>query len=283
MGTNMCCLKIFRKIIAIIASPVCLSYFFQKDVGCDYGIRFLDKIKIVLRFRQNCQRIMTASSWREHLRIAAEILSIPPTVKGDVIECGCYKGGSSANISLICDIVGRKLVLCDSFKGLPDVEECDKIHYHISKQCIWLYEKGHYAGGLDEVKHNISRFGNINVCKFIKGYYENTLSELKGPYVLAFIDVDLLKSLKECLISLWPRLINGSYLFSHEAEDLHYTSLFFDKKWWKDNLNSEPPGFVGAGTGLPLGVGKGSALGYAIKFDKNFKTQDWEVVSFNKK
>jgi hypothetical protein len=274
--------KVYKKIIRILAAPIYLSYFFEKDVGRDYGLGFFGKIKIILKFRRNNRMITTATNWEGHLRLAAQILKIPPSVKGDVIECGCYKGGSSANLSLICDIVGRELVLCDSFEGLPDPEECDKVHYNIFNKHVRLYEKGHYTGKLGEVKHNISRFGKINVCEFVKGYYENTLNQLDGSYVLAFVDVDLHKSLKECLRYLWPRLVNGAYFFSHEAQDLAFASIFFDKKWWEENLNCSPPGFVGAGTGLPHGIGEGSGLGCAVKFDVNSDSKDWPVVSFNK-
>ncbi len=260
--------------------PISLSYFFKKEVGYDYGLGFFSKIKIILRFRRNSKKVTTASSWREQLRIAAQILKLSPNVKGSVIECGCFKGGSSANLSLICDLVGRKLVLCDSFEGLPSPEKRDKVHYTIYNKRVWSYTKGDYAGGLDEVRHNISRFGEISVCEFVKGYYENTLSRLDGQYVLAFVDVDLYKSLEECLLSLWPRLVDGAYLFSHEAQDLSLVSLFFDKKWWADHLNSEPPGLVGAGTGLPVGIGRGSSLGYAVKGDINSYSKNWDIVSF---
>jgi len=272
--------KIYKKIIRIIAAPLCVSYFFEKGIGCDYGLGFFGKLRLILRFRENTKKIPAATNWREHLRIAAEILRIPRTVKGDVIECGCYKGGSSANLSLICDIVGRKLILCDSFQGLPMPEEHDKVHHNILRKRVRFYKERDFAGGLKEVKDNISRFGKIDICRFVEGYYENTLVQLDGSYVLAFVDVDLHKSLEECLSSLWPRLINGAYLFSHEAQDLSYTSLFFDKKWWQENLNCDPPGLVGAGTGLPLGVGEGSGLGYAVKCDLNSDSKDWDTIAF---
>jgi len=279
----MAFLKIYRKIVEVIAAPVSLAYFFRKDIGRDYGVGFLTKLMIILRFRRNGKRIPAATNWKEHLRIATEILNIPRTIKGDVIECGCYKGCSSTNLSLICDIVGRKLLLCDSFEGLPSLVESDKVHYNILRKHVDNYKKGDFAGGLDEVKHNIGRYGKISVCEFVKGYYEQTLNQLQGSYVLAFLDVDLHKSLKECLTSLWPRLVNGSYLFSHEAQDIAFTFLFFDKKWWEENLKCEPPGFVGAGTGLPSGIGEGSGLGYAVKGDLNSGSKDWEAVSYGNK
>ena len=38
---------------------------------------------------------------------------------GVVVECGCFMGGSTANLSLVCGIVGRGLIVYDSFEGLP--------------------------------------------------------------------------------------------------------------------------------------------------------------------
>jgi O-methyltransferase len=273
--------KIYRKLMRIIAAPFYLSYFFDKDVGCDYKLGFLDKVNLIFRFRKNSRRIVTATNWLEHLRIASEILKIPASKKGDIIECGCFKGSSSTNLSIICDIVGRKLIICDSFEGLPDLDDSDKVHYIIYNQQVREYEKGHFTGGIEEVKNNISKYGKISVCKFVKGYYKDTLKHLDGSYILAFIDVDLYKSLEECLEYLWPRLTNGAYLFSHEAQDIPYISLFFDTRWWEKKLNCACPGFVGAGVGLPLGIGEGSNLGYAVKGDISSFTKDWDTVSYN--
>ena len=43
-----------------------------------------------------------------------------------MVECGCFLGGSTANLSLVCDIVGRELIVYDSFEGLPPPEADDK-------------------------------------------------------------------------------------------------------------------------------------------------------------
>src|SRR6266567_2092263 len=43
------------------------------------------------------------------------------TIEGDLVECGCYLGGSSAKLSLVAAALGRRLWVCDSFQGLPVV------------------------------------------------------------------------------------------------------------------------------------------------------------------
>ena len=40
--------------------------------------------------------------------------------------------------------------------------------------------------------------------------------------------------------------------------------IWFDNKWWRENLNCDAPGYIGSGCGIPLG-GKYSSLGYSIK------------------
>jgi hypothetical protein len=73
------------------------------------------------------------------------------------------------------------------------------------------------------------------------------------------------QSLKDCLIALWPLLNVNARVYSHEALDLEFTALFFDKVWWQKNLNAPAPGFIGAGIGLPARVGEGSFTGFTIK------------------
>lgn len=272
--------EIYRKVVSVLAIPCYLSFFFDKDVGQAYKIGVFGKIKLMLKFKRNTRRIPSATNWLEHLRIAAEILSLPPSVEGDVIECGCFKGSSSTNLSIICGVVGRKLIICDSFEGLPDPEEADRVHYNFAARRKRLYERGQFAGRLDEVKEHIRKNGNIEVCEFVKGYFDETLPELKGTYVLAFVDVDLHKSLEDCLIHLWPLLKEGAFLFTHEAQDLPYVSKFFDKQWWNRVMGIEPPGLIGAGTGVPLGIGSGSGVGYAIKHDcMKSASIEWDSVS----
>ena len=65
-------------------------------------------VAIFFRF-YNTIRIQTGTSYKSHLAMALKILETPPAVLGDVVECGTWKGGSAANLSLVCRIVGRPL------------------------------------------------------------------------------------------------------------------------------------------------------------------------------
>ena len=54
-----------------------------------------------LRMFYNTIRIQTGTSYKSHLAMALKILETPPEVLGDVVECGTWKGGSAANLSLV--------------------------------------------------------------------------------------------------------------------------------------------------------------------------------------
>jgi hypothetical protein len=131
------------------------------------------------------------------------------------------------------------------------------------------YEAGWWRGTLAEVRGNITRYGAIDRCSFVPGYFEKTLPHLHEPVALAFCDVDLADSLRTCLKWLWPRLVHGGILFTHEAIQREVFSIFNDQEWWYEELNCAPPGLVGGGSGIglyPTDRGYyGSCLGYTVK------------------
>ena len=78
--------------------------------------------------------------------------------------------------------------------------------------------------------------------------------------------MDLHSSLIDCLKHIWPRLVNGAWLYTHEAQDLSYVAMFFDDVWWQSNLHTAAPGLIGAGIGIPVnGIREGSSLAYIQK------------------
>ena len=123
--------------------------------------------------------------------MAAKLLEIPHEVEGVVVECGCFLGGSTANLSLACEAVGRDLIAYDSFEGLPSPREGDK---------YGRAEAGFLRGDLDVVKENVRRFGAIDRCTFRKGWYSDTLPAHTEPVVLLFLDVDYQASLDACVL-----------------------------------------------------------------------------------
>lgn len=230
----------------ITMMPVSIIFILNSNrIHPSYKMGFFKKFALGFRFFLNTIRIQTGTSYKTHLAMALKILETSPDVKGDVIECGTWKGGSATNLSLVCRIAGRKLRIFDSFEGLPEGEEGDREAH--------LYKKGEYAGPLDEVKANLTKYGAIEVCEFNKGWFKDTLPHLKTPVMLAFLDVDLEASLDTCVRYIYPNLAPTGYIFIDEVTGTDYCSIFYSERWWRENFNRTPTGLVGAGMGLALG------------------------------
>ena len=76
---------------------------------------WIKRMLLGLRFWRNYSKLTSGTNWRAHLVMAMKLLEIAPDVKGAVVECGCWKGGATVNLSLICKITGRQLKVYDSF------------------------------------------------------------------------------------------------------------------------------------------------------------------------
>jgi len=241
---------------------VAVRRFLGNDVGRDYGLNQKAKAELVRRFQTATQRV-TSTSWLYHVVLATEILSLPPSLPGVVIECGCYKGGSTASLSLVCRKAGRRLIVCDSFQGLPE-DEPDAVHQYPHVRAFGYYKSGMYACRLEEVKENIRKYGDLSVCEFVPGFFAESLKGLSDPVAFAFLDVDLAGSMRDCIRSIWPLLSDGGLVYTDDSCDMEVVRIWFDDQWWLQNVGCRAPGYVGSGCGLPLSP-EFSSLGYARK------------------
>src|SRR5687767_9684571 len=118
--------KLRRKYDAL-SVPIAGYFLFDgHTIHPSYRMTVRERIKLALRMYRNTKHIPSATSYRAHLAMAVKLLEIPPEVEGVVVECGCWQGGSTANLSLVCDIIGRDLIVYDSFEGLPPPTDADK-------------------------------------------------------------------------------------------------------------------------------------------------------------
>jgi len=129
-------------------------------------------------------------------------------------EAGCWNGGSTAKFSVACTMLGYRLHVYDSFKGVeshhPDESEHDF--------------SGEYAASLDQVRANVEWFGSLGVCEFHPGWFSETLNghPLEYDLRIAYIDCDLPKGTLEALSSFRPALVTDGVIFS---QDCHIPSV----------------------------------------------------------
>ncbi len=180
------------------------------------------------------------------LAFGVEILSLPPSVPGCIVEAGCYKGGSTAKFSIFAKIAGRSLAVFDSFEGLPDNQEAHDKSV-LGHSIEGWFEKGKFRGALEEVQRNIRQYGEIEVCRFIQGWFEDTMPGFAEPIAAAYLDVDLASSTRTCLKHLYPLLSPGGALFSQDGDFPLVIEVFRDERFWKNEVGCARPAIEGLG------------------------------------
>lgn len=260
--------RAYKRLLTLLTVPLVTNRLLETDARRTRPAGRMRVLALVRRSFVATRTIETASGFLEHLTIAERILAVPDGVEGVVVECGSYKGGSTASLSLACGLSGRKLHVFDSFAGLPEPAAEDRVHVLSVCGVAHTYERGMYAANLDEVRANVGRVGLLDSCVFHPGFFSETLSGFDLPTAVAFVDVDLVESLELCVRAIWPRLLPNGTLFVHEAEHDAVARFFARDEWWERELGCSAPGLVGAGSGLGLEPRDGywrSSLGFAVK------------------
>lgn len=146
-------IKRFYSAISTPVAIVMLSY--SPNVHPAYKCGWWRRIILGCRFCWNNFRVTSGTSWRAHMVMAMRLLETPPQKPGCVVECGCYKGGASVNLSLVCRIVGRKFKIYDSFEGLPPPSSGDYVAEDAFKNG---FIPGVYRSGPHKLDSSISAF-----------------------------------------------------------------------------------------------------------------------------
>jgi hypothetical protein len=177
------------------------------------NIPFVDRLKLLRRFVRIDWNIVHAHLPSEIAIMCRALASREPRFDEVVVEAGCWNGGSAAKLSVLCKMLGYRLMVYDSFAGVetPPLDQQgreDKSFF------------GEYAATETIVWDNLLKYGELEVCQIVKGWFSDTLAKAPVPHPvrLAYIDCDLVKGTEEALTGLIPSLVVDGYIFS---EDYH--------------------------------------------------------------
>ncbi len=122
-------------------------------------------------------------------------------IPGDFVECGTYKGGSAALISVYLE--SRHLWLYDSFAGMPETTTIDG---EDAKQ--WI---GECRAAIEDVHEVMHRVGTSEARYTIrKGWFETTFQEpLPQQVALLHCDADWYESVTLVLETFYPLMPIG--------------------------------------------------------------------------
>lgn len=202
------------------------------------NVTFSQKLSIIQQLYKITSGVECPHAQHEIIKFIEEILSIPDGEKGVIVEAGCFKGGSAAKFSVAAKLTGRNLIIFDSFQGLPKNKE----YFH---DVILYFPEESFRASLREVKKNISNFGDIEVCSFVKGWFNDTMPKFNEPIAALYLDVDLASSTKTCLKYLYPLLVPGGVLISQDGHLPLVAEVFNDSNFWEKEVGCHKPKIEG--------------------------------------
>jgi len=139
--------------------------------------------------------------------------AIQNNVKGDIVECGVFNGGSAGILCGVLQDLGadNRIWLFDSFEGLPNPTKYD-IDSHGTRG-----EKGFFSGSEQKVRELL--FEKLKIkekqVKIVKGWFNKTIP-IYAPKIksisLLHLDGDFYESTKVCLEHLFDKIESGGYL-----------------------------------------------------------------------
>jgi O-methyltransferase len=188
--------KLWRVRIARLADR-----FFQK-----FGLRLCADLPITPQQREDGPPHWTWMGHtlvsRKRLRNIRDLCSevVSKNIPGEFVECGVWRGGASI-YARACLPVDRKVILCDSFEGLP---------YDPAEPEYVIFD--HLKVSVDEVRQNFKNYDQDKNLEFIKGYFCDTLKNLKTPIAILRADGDMYSSTMDILDNLYFQVCPGGFV-----------------------------------------------------------------------
>jgi len=209
----------FRRVFDVFRARVDPDYRHEQDTArsmtFDMDPEFLEIFEATKRFT------LTTMPRMYSLYEATKFV-VENKIRGDIVECGVWRGGS---VMLICrtllslGVTDRRIFLYDTFEGMSRPTEKDVtwtnknamdlwIKHYDGERCNWTYSD------IDEVRRNVAstRYPE-NELHFVKGKVEDTLPGcIPEEISILRLDTDFYESTRHELIHLFPRLVSGGIL-----------------------------------------------------------------------
>jgi hypothetical protein len=177
----------------------------------------------ILAAYERCGPLSMASGDAMYALWRAAQYVVDAQIPGDFVECGVFKGGSTAMAAEAFKFAGdttRKFYLYDTFEGMtePTARDVD-FSGRTPQQHLQTLNAGRMSemtnSPLDEVRKNVLSTGvAAERFEFIKGKVEETIPAAlpPGPIAILRLDTDWYESTKHEMVHLFPRLATGGVL-----------------------------------------------------------------------
>jgi|tagenome__1003787_1003787.scaffolds.fasta_scaffold20830474_1 O-methyltransferase len=194
-------------------------------------LSLLQRIHLLLRLIRVDLNVQHAHWPGEVARVIKVIGERKAKPKEVIVEAGCWQGGSTAKFSIICHLLGYRLLIFDSFEG---------VEYQPGNSF-----SGEYIADEALVRKHVSLYGEIEVCEFVPGWFVDTLARnpLQNSVRVVYIDCDLAKGTREVLQGVLPSLVRDGALSSQDYHIDEVRALLDNNMVWEE-LHQEMPKIV---------------------------------------
>jgi len=135
---------------------------------------------------------------KNRLFMLCQLLRYANRLDGDIAEVGVYKGGTAKLIAKTAK--NKNIYLFDTFSGIPQITT--EIDFHKTKDFA--------DTSLHSVKTLLRDCPNVT---FYQGIFPDTASAIENKqFSFVYIDVDLYRSVKDCLEFFYPRIARGGVM-----------------------------------------------------------------------
>ncbi len=144
---------------------------------------------------------------------------IKAKIPGDIVETGVWRGGASIMARAVLmahDVRDRKVILADSFEGLPPPNESQ----FPADAGSTFHQFPELAVSLEQVQENFRRFGLLDEqVVFAKGWFRDTMPTLPTHRIAVLrLDGDMYESTIQPLEHLYDRITPGGWIIVDDYE-----------------------------------------------------------------
>jgi len=137
---------------------------------------------------------------RERVMMLRQFALNTAQIPGDAAEAGVYRGGTARLIAETFRNSGKKILLFDTFAGMPEVSATRDTH-----------TAGDFGDtSLEQVKSFLADLADI---EFYQGLFPETAAPVSNrTFCFVHVDVDLYQSTLDCCQFFYPRLSRGGVI-----------------------------------------------------------------------
>ncbi len=157
-----------------------------------------------------------------------ECLEEAARLPGDLIELGSSRCGTAIILArwLRARQIPKIVYACDSFQGFNRNELRKERELRLSNQ----KDDAHASTSYEYVCRKLQKLGLTEAVRPVRGYFQETLPGLSGPFCLALVDCDLKESMSFCARWVFEKLVVGGWMAfdDYTSEDFRGVKLAVD-------------------------------------------------------